>query len=126
MKFVYVLGQSPHNLNTTIDGNAGPTIFHTQNVRCHVWKTIRTTLQCIVVLKSWGDGRKNFGISLCPYFLAFWTFSPRFENNSSLQCSSDNFPYMVAYILCLENCQNCILMHSFLPIAGILSKRWRW
>ena len=37
--------------------------------------------------------------------------------NDSLQCSSDSFPCIVIYILCVENCQNYILNHCGLPIA---------
>ena len=63
--------------------------------------------------------RKAMG-NICPIiFLLFMTFSPRLETNDTLQCSSDSFPRMVTYILCVDNCQNYILMHS-LPIAGRL------
>ena len=34
------------------------TIFHTQNVYHHAWKTVRTTLQCIVVLQLGEEGHK--------------------------------------------------------------------
>ena len=50
----------------------------------------------------------------------FLTFVPQFETNDTLQCSSDSFPRMVTYILCVENCQNTILMHSCLPIETVL------
>ena len=50
-------------------------------------------------------------------FLHFMTFSPPLETNNALQCSSDSFPSMVIYILCVENCQNYILTHSCLPFA---------
>ena len=53
-------------------------------------------------------------------FLLFMTFSPQLETNNTLQCSSDSFPRMVTYILCVENCQNYIWTHSCLPIAGRL------
>ena len=53
-------------------------------------------------------------------FLHFMTFSPRLETNVALQCTSDSFPHMVIYILCVENCQNYISMHSCLPFAGRL------
>ena len=35
------------------------TIFHTQNIRHHAWKTVRTTLQCIVGLQSQGEGHEK-------------------------------------------------------------------
>ena len=64
--------------------------------------------------------RKTMG-QICPIvFRAFWTFSPRLENNKSSKCGSENFPRMLTYILCVENCQNNILTHSCLPIAGTL------
>ena len=53
-------------------------------------------------------------------FLLFMTFSPRLKTNDTLQCSSYSFPCMVTYILCVEICQNYILMNSCLPIAGRL------
>ena len=45
-------------------------------------------------------------------FLVFRTFFLKLENNNTLKCSSDNFPCMMTYILCIEICPNCILMHS--------------
>ena len=51
-------------------------------------------------------------------FLAFQTFSPGLEKNEATKCGSENFPRTVTYILCVEKCQNHILMHSFLPIPG--------
>ena len=58
---------------------------------------------------------------ICPTdFQHFLTFSPRLETNNALQCSSDSFPQMVIYILCVENCQNSISAHSCLPMAGRL------
>ena len=43
-------------------------------------------------------------------------FSSQVETNDTLQPSSVSFPPMVTYILCMENCQNNILMHSCLPM----------
>jgi hypothetical protein len=51
-------------------------------------------------------------------FLAFQTFSPGLEKNKATKCGSENFPRTVTYILCVEKCQNHILMHSCLPIPG--------
>ena len=119
-----VLGQSPRDWKKPMHQNAVLTIFHTQNICHHVWKIVRTTLQCIVVLQSRGDDPKSYEtrVQICHIvFLLFMTFSPRLENNDTLQYSSDNFRYMVTYILCMENCWNYILMHSLLPIAGRLS-----
>ena len=41
-----VPGQSPRNWKKPMHQNAVPTIFHTQNICHHVWKIVRTTLQC--------------------------------------------------------------------------------
>ena len=52
--------------------------------------------------------RKTMG-QICPtLFLHLFTFSPPLEIDDALQCSSDNFPRIVMYILCVENCQNYI------------------
>ena len=53
-------------------------------------------------------------------FSMFHDFSPQLEHNNIIQCSSDSFPRMVMYILFVENFHNLILMHSCLPILGIL------
>ena len=58
---------------------------------------------------------------ICPIvFSTFYDFSPRLENKDTVQISSDSFPRLVTYILCVENCRNYILMHSCLPSAGRL------
>ena len=36
------------------------TIFHKQNIRHHVWKTVRTTLQRIGGLQSQGEGHEKY------------------------------------------------------------------
>ena len=63
------------------------TIFHTQNICRHVWKTVRTTLQCIVGLQSREKAmksRKTMG-QICPIvFLLFMTFSLQLETNDTL------------------------------------------
>ena len=67
--------------------------------------------------------RKALG-QICPMIcLLFMTSSPRLETNDTLQCSSDSFPCMVKYILCVKNCQ--ISTHSCLPIAGRLFQNGR-
>ena len=56
---------------------------------------------------------------ICPkVFLHFMTFSLRLETNVALQNSSDSFPHMVIYILCVEKCQNYISTHSLSPNPG--------
>ena len=122
--FMNVLGQSPHNWKRTMHQYEVPTIFHTQNIRHHVWKIVRTIFQCIIGLQSPGEGLERYETrgQICPLVFLLWmTFSPQLENNDTLQGSSDNFPYMVTYLLCMENCRNCILIGSCLPIAGRLS-----
>ena len=55
------------------------TIFTTQNIYHHVWKIVRTTLQCIVGLQSRGEGHemeKNCGTNRSPGFLCFSNLLP--------------------------------------------------
>ena len=56
MKYSYILEQSPRDWETNIRQNLVLTIFHTQNICHHAWKTVRITLQCIVGLQSRGEG----------------------------------------------------------------------
>ena len=97
--------------------NVAPTVFHTQNIRLHEWKTLRTTLWCFVVLQLLGEGLKSKE-NCHTVYLNFMTFTSQLETNDALQCSSDNFPHIVIYVLCVENCQNYILTHSGLLIVG--------
>ena len=69
--------------------------------------------------------RKAVGQIYPIIFLLFMTFSPRLETNNTLQCSSDSFPRLGTYILCVENLQNYISTHSCLPIAGRLFQNVR-
>ena len=42
-------------------------VFHKQNIHHHMWKTVRTTLQCIDALQLWGKGHeieKKYGTQL--------------------------------------------------------------
>ena len=48
----------------------------------------------------------------------FWKVSPGLGENYASKYGSGIFPHTVTYILCVEKCQNHILMHSFLPIPG--------
>ena len=56
MKCSYILEQSPRGWKTTMRQNLVLTIFHTQNICHHAWKTVRITLQCIVGLQLRGEG----------------------------------------------------------------------
>ena len=142
MIFSHISEQCPHNWETTMRPNVVLTIFHTQNI-CHLaWKTVRTTLWCLVVhivpelsegtwlsslnvmhffVSNCGEKvmkrRKTMG-QICPIvFRDFLTLTPGLENNKTSKCGSESFPRMVTYILCVENGQNYISMHSCLPIA---------
>ena len=55
MKCLYILEEFPRNWKTTVHQNVVPKKFHTQKIRCHAWKTVRTTMQCVVVLQSWEE-----------------------------------------------------------------------
>ena len=59
MTFSHILEQSPRHWETTIRQNVVLTILHTQNIYHHVWKTVRTTLQCIFGVKSRGEGQEK-------------------------------------------------------------------
>ena len=59
MKFSHILEQSPRAWETTMHQNVVLTIFHTQNICHHAWKTFKTTLQCIVGLQWQGEGHKK-------------------------------------------------------------------
>ena len=59
MTFFHILEQSPRGWETTMRQNVVLKIFQTQNICHHVWKTVRTKLQCIVGLKSRGEGHEK-------------------------------------------------------------------
>ena len=52
VKFFHILKQSPCNWETTMHQNVFPTIFHTQSIRHHAWKTVNLlpAIHCNVVL----------------------------------------------------------------------------
>ena len=58
MKLSHIIEQSPCNWETTMRRNGVLTIFHSQNIYHHAWKTVRTTLQCIVGLQLREEGYK--------------------------------------------------------------------
>ena len=92
------------------------TVFHIKkNVCHHLWKTLRTTLLCFIVLQSRQEGlksRENYETDLSHSFSLFNDLLPRIGDQQciALYC-------IVMYILCVENCQNHILTDSCLPIA---------
>ena len=72
MKFSHIIGQSQCDWETTMRQNVVLTIFHTQKIYHHVWKTVRTTLQSNVDLQSRGEDHameeKNCGTNLSHSF----------------------------------------------------------
>ena len=56
MKLLDLLEQSPQDWKTTTGQNVVLTVFHTQNICHHLWKTLRTPLLCFVLLISQGEG----------------------------------------------------------------------
>ena len=68
--------------------------------------------------------RKTRGPIFPIAFLLLWPSPLELENNNTFQCSSDKFPYMVPYILCMKNCWKCILMHGCLPITGDFTRTY--
>ena len=127
MKFCHIIEQSPCDWESTVCQNVALTVFHTQNISHHAWKTLRITLWCFAVLQSRGKGLKskeNYGRDFSPSVSPFHDILPRLETKAALQCSSDIFPRMLIYIFCVENCQNYILTHSCLPLQGDCSIMW--
>ena len=52
IKFV---GPSPRDVRTIIHLNVFLTVFYTDHISQHLWKTVGTTFQCIIVLQSRGE-----------------------------------------------------------------------
>ena len=57
MKLSHIIEQSPRDWETTMRLRSD--IFHKQNLYHHAWKTVRTTLQCIVGLQLRGEGHEK-------------------------------------------------------------------
>ena len=97
------------------------TIFHTQQICYHAWKTVIIIFGSIIVLQLQGDWSHSI-------FLLFRAFSLLLKNkdtdtNINIFCS---FPHMVTYMLWVENCWNYIFMSCCFPIAGRLSSNvWK-
>ena len=123
MKFSHIIEQFPRDWETTVCQNVSLTVFHIKSI-CHpACKTLSTKLWCFVVLQSWSEGWKariTMGQICFTVFLHFMTISPLLETNDGLRFSSECFPRMVIYILCIEIFQKLISTHSFIPIAGRL------
>ena len=54
------LGPSPCNVKTLIHWNVGLTVFHICWHMWYPWKTAITTIQCLIVFQSSGEGPKNY------------------------------------------------------------------
>ena len=54
MKFCHIREQSPCNWETNVCQNVALTVFHTQNICHHAWKTLRIPLWCFGVPQSRG------------------------------------------------------------------------
>ena len=79
MKLSDILEQSPQDWETTTNQNVVLTVFHTQNICHHAWKTLRTTLLCFVFLQSQGEGLKikeKYGTDLFHNFSPFHDLFP--------------------------------------------------
>ena len=79
MKCSHILEQSLQDCETTMRQNVVLTVFHTQNICHHAWKTLRTTLWCFVFLQSRREGLKsmeNYGTDLSHSFSSFHDLFP--------------------------------------------------
>ena len=116
-QFQCYLGPSPRHWRTFMHFNVVLTVFHIDHIFQNMWKTVRTTFLCTIVLQSWGEGHEkeqNYGTDSGQIFR---TFSPQLENNDTLKCSSDSFAHTLRYVVNVENCQNYIEMFQYPPIA---------
>ena len=88
MNLLDILEQSPWDWETTTRQNVVLTIFHTQNIFHHVWKTVRTTLQSNVGLQLQGEGHeveKNCGTNLSHSFSFFSNLFPGIEEPQNMK-----------------------------------------
>ena len=75
----HIIELSPRNWETTMRHNIVLTVFPTQNVNHHVWKSVITTLQSIVSLQLRGEGHemdKNCGTNQSYSFPCFSNLIP--------------------------------------------------
>ena len=111
----------PLDWRTTTHWNVALPIFQHNHICQDCWKITRSTFECMVILKSRGQGTKkveNYG-QICPILSTrIWTLSPGLENNHKLKCWSGIFPKFLTYMIMLENCQNSISVYSCSSIQG--------
>ena len=91
MKFFHIIEQFPGYWETTVCQNEILTVFHTQNICHHVWKTLRTILWGFFVLQFRGEGLKskeNYGIDFSHSFSPFNDlFSTIGDQHSTMHCN---------------------------------------
>ena len=100
IKCSHILEQCPRDWETIMRQNVVLTVFHTQNICHHAWKTLRTTHWCFVFLQSRGEGLKskeNY-VKIRPYFPSFLNLLPGIGKNRTSMCCSESFPRMVTYM----------------------------
>ena len=116
LKFWYHLGPSPRDWRTMIHWNVVPTIFHSDHISQGLWKIVRTTFQCSVVLQLQGEGpekSENYGADL-PLWVVW---SPRYVSSFQL-CIFSSWTFkswQKALFL-----PQCILWHLALPMVSFL------
>ena len=116
-KFQCYLWPSPCDWRTLIHFNVVLTVLHIDHISQGVCKTVRTTLWCIIVLQSRGEGPEkehNYGTDS---WQIFRTFSLQLGDSDTLKCSSGGFAHTLRYIVNVENCRNYIDMYQCPPIA---------
>ena len=122
MKYSYFLEQCYRYWKTTMHQNVFPTNFHTQNILNHVWKTVNTKLQCIVVLQSRGEvmknRRKNDWTNLVRSFSRFLDILPAAREHQNIKLQFQQFSmYGDKYAVCGKL--------SELPFSASLSSNCR-
>ena len=120
-QFQFYLRPFPRYWRTLIHFNVVLTDFHIDHISQGVWKTVRTTCWCIIVLHLGAEGQEKAHYYRTDSGQIFRTFSPQLENNNTLKCSSDSFAHTLRYVVNTENCQNYIV--SVLPswkLSGVV------
>ena len=77
-----------HDWRPTMHCSVVLTVFHTLWYIFCVWKTVRTTLQCMVGLQSWRKGHemeKNFGTNLSHSFPCFSNLLCRIKEKQNIK-----------------------------------------
>ena len=96
-------------------------IFQHNQICQDCWKNTRSTLECMVILKSRGKVQKRWTTTgqICPVISTrIWTLFPGLENNHTFKCWSGIFPTILTYMIMLENWQNNISVYGCSLIQG--------